>query len=147
MMFVSRRCRNAPHTCVLHVHALMPGIGGLQVSRQDCFQDGCQLAQSKGLLDSAAGACLISPTFESPSCQGDVELESGQGPRREFFRLAGAGMLSQAGESAHPPPQWQRHMLRPVCAEHWVLVAVNAAAPSASQVEWCASESKQAVPV
>ena len=66
-----------------------------QVSREDCFQQGCQQAQAQGLLDSPGGACLLFPLFASQACPGDVEVESGQGPRREFFRLAGQGMLTQ----------------------------------------------------
>lgn len=82
------------HLQVLWGCPLKPAKRCLQVSREECFQQGCQLAQAQGHLDGAPGACLIFPSFASPLSPGQVESESGQGPRREFFRLSGQGMLT-----------------------------------------------------
>ena len=54
-----------------------------------------QQAQTQSLLESQAGACLLFPSFRRNTCPGEYERESGQGPRREFFHLAGQGLLCE----------------------------------------------------
>ncbi|KAK9800184.1 hypothetical protein WJX73_005397 [Symbiochloris irregularis] len=67
----------------------------MQVNREHTFLQSCQAAQAQSLLEGAGGACLIFPSFACQSRPGEYERESGQGPRREFFRLAGQSMLTE----------------------------------------------------
>ena len=68
--------------------------------------DAFQQAQATELLQTTMGGCIISAAFADIPSRTPGALEAGSaghGPRKEFFLLAGQGMLEQpAGLQQEP---------------------------------------------
>lgn len=64
--------------------------------------DAFQQAQATELLEGTSGGCIIEVSFTDVLSHSPAAIEAGSaghGPRKEFFLLAGQGMLEQpAGE-------------------------------------------------